>query len=139
MKLPERYERLVLGACIAPAFLPLFGFSYQETIQLPTCNSSATRMPMYGALTVIILQKFNSVSRSLIIISTELQLLSFVSFQYKIWKHPTTSHVNDESAPTRDALSIASTLSLTRPVSPRLADVREPRKGPLPPLWNKIT
>lgn len=33
---------------------------------------------------------------------------------------------------------MASTLSLTRPVSPRLADVREPRKRPLPPLWNKM-
>lgn len=106
-----------------------------RTCKLLTCNSSATRMPMYGALTVII-QLSQSISNYFI--STELQLLSFVSFLYMIWKHPTISHVNDESAPTRDALSTASTLSLTRPVSPRLADVREPRKRPLPPLWNKM-
>ena len=32
---------------------------------------------------------------------------------------------------------MASTSSLTRPASPRLADAREPRKHPLPPTWNK--
>lgn len=46
------------------------------------------------------------------------------------------SHVNDGSEP-KDAVPIASTSSLTRPGSPRLADLREPRKHPLPPLWNK--
>ena len=67
----------------------------------------------------------------------ELQLLSFASFLYVIWTHTTVTHVNDRSEPNRETVSIASTSSLTRPSSPRLVDVKEPRKHPLPPLWNK--
>jgi hypothetical protein len=93
-------------------------------------------MPVYGALTVIIFQKSNS-ARFPINYCAELQLLSSASFLYIIWTHTTISHVNDGSAPTRDGVSLASTSSLTRPASPRLADVREPRKHSLPPLVNK--
>ena len=105
-------------------------YPYSTDVQV-TGNADASAWCSYGKYS----PNFNS-ARSLNCCA-ELQLLSFASFLYIIWTHTTISHVNNGSASTRDTTSIASTSSLTRPASPRLSDVREPRKHSLPLLWNK--